>query len=127
MPCFLCRRKRPNDYKMDARSSIWITIAFTTGVLLTLGFKDFYPDLERRFLRGRRSHTEKVQDSDDEPQQDSIELRRYESAADASQRGKFANGLEGSIGNTPMFRLKVLSEATGCDILVKAEVFPSFT
>lgn len=32
------------------------------------------------------------------------------------------DGVEGCIGNTPLFRIKSLSEATGCEILAKAEV-----
>lgn len=32
------------------------------------------------------------------------------------------DGIESCIGNTPLFRIKSLSEATGCDILAKAEV-----
>jgi cysteine synthase A len=32
------------------------------------------------------------------------------------------NGLEECIGNTPLIRIKCLSEATGCEILGKAEV-----
>ena len=31
-------------------------------------------------------------------------------------------GIEGCIGNTPLFKIKSLSEATGCEILMKAEV-----
>lgn len=34
------------------------------------------------------------------------------------------NGLEECIGNTPLIRIKCLSEATGCEILGKAEVYP---
>ena len=32
------------------------------------------------------------------------------------------DGIEGTIGNTPLVRIKSLSEATGCEILGKAEV-----
>ena len=32
------------------------------------------------------------------------------------------NGLIGAIGNTPLIRLRAASEATGCEILGKAEV-----
>ena len=32
------------------------------------------------------------------------------------------DGLESCIGNTPLFRIKSLSEQTGCDIFGKAEV-----
>lgn len=31
-------------------------------------------------------------------------------------------GIEGAIGNTPLIHIKSLSEATGCEILAKAEV-----
>lgn len=31
-------------------------------------------------------------------------------------------GVEECIGNTPLIKIKSLSEATGCDILAKAEV-----
>jgi len=34
------------------------------------------------------------------------------------------NGLEECIGNTPLIKIKCLSEATGCEILGKAEVYP---
>ena len=32
-------------------------------------------------------------------------------------------GIEGCIGNTPLIKIKSLSDATGCEILAKAEVF----
>lgn len=34
-------------------------------------------------------------------------------------------GIEGCIGNTPLIKIKSLSEYTGCDILAKAEVCKS--
>lgn len=34
-------------------------------------------------------------------------------------------GIEGCIGNTPLFRIKSLSDETGCEILGKAEVCES--
>lgn len=34
------------------------------------------------------------------------------------------DGIEGCIGNTPLFRIKSLSQETGCEILAKAEVSP---
>lgn len=42
---------------------LYLTSAFIAGILLTLGFKDFYPDLERRFRRGRRARLAKADDS----------------------------------------------------------------
>ena len=32
-----------------------------------------------------------------------------------------SSGFEGAVGNTPLIRLAKLSQATGCDILGKAE------
>lgn len=37
-------------------------------------------------------------------------------------REDIKNGIEECIGNTPLIRIKCLSEATGCEILGKAEV-----
>lgn len=41
---------------------------------------------------------------------------------EAPPREQIARGLEDCIGNTPLIHLKSLSEATGCEILGKAEV-----
>lgn len=37
--------------------------------------------------------------------------------------GSIKEGIEGCIGNTPLIKIKSLSEYTGCDILAKAEVW----
>jgi cysteine synthase len=37
--------------------------------------------------------------------------------------GDIKEGIEGCIGATPLIKIKSLSEATGCEILAKAEVF----
>ncbi|KAF2808540.1 PALP-domain-containing protein, partial [Mytilinidion resinicola] len=107
---------------MDNRSRLYLAGAFALGVLLTLGYKDVYPDLERRF-RARRRKSRVYKDS--------------ESIVDASNRlilrdlsnpaalhlpeGDIREGIEGCIGNTPLIKIKSLSEATGCEILAKAE------
>ena len=44
--------------------------------------------------------------------------------AKAEQEPLICDGVAGLIGNTPMMRIKSLSEATGCQILAKAEVCP---
>ena len=46
----------------------------------------------------------------------------YDSRSVNAARKNIANGIESCIGNTPLIRIKSLSEATGCDILAKAEV-----
>ncbi|KAJ9648296.1 Cysteine synthase 2 [Coniosporium tulheliwenetii] len=42
-------------------------------------------------------------------------------ATTALQDPIFPEGIEGCIGNTPLFKIKSLSDATGCEILAKAE------
>ena len=41
----------------------------------------------------------------------------------AQGTGAIKEGIEGCIGNTPLIKIKSLSEFTGCDILAKAEVW----
>jgi cysteine synthase len=105
---------------MSGYSRYYVTAAFIAGILVTLGFKDLYPDLERRFRRRRSG------DFDIDEQEEALgrlvladHTRRRSSIA---LRFKIAEGIEGCIGNTPLFKIKSLSEATGCEILAKAEV-----
>jgi len=44
------------------------------------------------------------------------------SIAEVGQGNTICDGVAGLIGNTPMMRIKSLSDATGCEILAKAEV-----
>ena len=103
-------------------------LAFIAGIALTLGFKDFYPDLERRFRRRRRDAAA----TNDEPHlgdklhitEDAI-LAGSEDAkvlATGESQRLVLDGIDGCIGNTPLFKIKSLSEETGCEILAKAEV-----
>lgn len=108
---------------------IYTTIAFVAGVLLTLGFKDFYPDLERRFRRRRGYVTVSeaaVSGTDHTVQLDKhLEYQKqpsFESLPEGREEILIGEGIEACIGNTPIFRIKSLSEATGCEILAKAEV-----
>ena len=112
----------------EHRTKIYIGLSFTFGVLLTLGFKDFYPDLERRYRqRGRlstwgksfgslRRSSQKVTLQDNESRPSMVGLPELE----------IPEGIEMTIGNTPLFRIKSLSDATGCEILAKAEVWFKF-
>jgi hypothetical protein len=112
---------------LEDRTKLYIGISFVAGILITLGFKDVYPDLERRYRqRLRRLSTtnpevfakvgEKVslKDNTDRPEN-----------TDRLPDIEIPEGIEGCIGNTPLFKIKSLSAATGCEILAKAEV--SFT
>lgn len=80
------------------------------GILLALGFSELlYPELKNR-IRGTRSQPTKVlQDGS----ADSLTVRSGPPA--------IVDGIEGCIGNTPLLRIKSLSDATGCEILGKAE------
>ena len=105
---------------MESHPRITLTTAFVLGVLLTLGFKDFYPDLERRFRRrGTRVSSIAAAGLQDEEhiglEDNTKRIYREESEEQTPE------GIESCVGNTPLFRIKSLSEATGCEILAKAE------
>lgn len=117
---------------LDHRNKLTTTGGFLIGIIVTLGFKDFYPDLEASFrqrlrrLRGLsvpqilpgqadyvrlEDHTKQTSSS---LHPDALDSRR-------SWQDAIPEGIEGLIGNTPLIKLKALSEATGCEILGKAE------
>lgn len=113
-----------NATMIEDRTKLYIGLSFVAGILVTLGFKDVYPDLERRYHQRRRRFSttnpttipkvgEKValKDNTDRPSS-TVLLPQVE----------IPDGIEGCIGNTPLFRIKSLSDATGCEILAKAEV-----
>ncbi|KAI1375440.1 PALP-domain-containing protein [Hypoxylon crocopeplum] len=103
-----------------------VAIAFVAGVLVTLGFKDLYPDLERRFQqRGERKPRTRRSSLFWGP----VELEDHESSGTAMVPGGamiprddgISDGIEGCIGRTPLIRIHSLSEATGRTVLAKAE------
>ena len=113
-----------------AYTSAAVALAFITGVCLTLGFKDIYPDLERRYERRKRLRLNPKKVAEREGRRNSIYLpllkledhtKPKDSAEDAIPAPSIPVGIEGTINNTPMIKIKSLSEATGCDILAKAE------
>jgi cysteine synthase len=105
---------------IDNRTHLYIGLSFVAGVLLTLGFKDVYPDLERQFRRNlgrlRRSYSSagsiRV-----------VQLKDNTGGKISIPEVAIPEGIEGCIGNTPLFKIRSLSEATGCEILAKAEVW----
>ena len=106
---------------MENRPKLYATVAFLTGILVTLGFKDFYPDLEFRFWRSwRRRRLNRTIVGTGLVDSDQISLEDHEK--DGETLAEVPEGIEACIGNTPLFRIKSLSEETGCDILAKAEV-----
>ncbi|PFH60553.1 hypothetical protein XA68_10796 [Ophiocordyceps unilateralis] len=91
-----------------------LAVAFTAGVLVTLGFKDLYPDLETRFQRkvsggvGNRSVRR---------QSSFFSVRFEDHDTDATE----VRGIDACIGNTPLVEIPSLSKATGRIVLAKAE------
>ncbi|KAL4883731.1 tryptophan synthase beta subunit-like PLP-dependent enzyme [Aspergillus karnatakaensis] len=98
---------------MKDNSHIYIGSAFLAGVVLSIAVKDlFYPEIEDRIreyrARRRLQSSESIQDVH------SGLVARHGPPA-------IVEGIEGCIGNTPLLRIKSLSDATGCEILAKAE------
>lgn len=105
---------------MEHRQTLYATTAFFAGVLVCLGFKDFYPDLERRF-RWRHASNKTVHAAA-LPVEDHIDLEDHEKGSTEKTVVNVPEGIEACIGNTPLFKIKSLSDETGCEILAKAEV-----
>jgi cysteine synthase A len=109
-----------------AYGSAAVAFAFVAGILATLGFKDFYPDLERRYQR-RQGTPYNPADSRPGSTYLAAPVRLEDHSKQRHSTGglpappPIPEGIEGLIGNTPLFKIKSLSEATGCLILAKAE------
>ena len=103
---------------MENRPKLYATTAFLAGILLTLGYKDFYPDLEWRFWRRRKANKTIAGAGFNANRH--IDLEDHEK--DGQALAKIPDGIEACIGNTPLFKLKSLSDESGCEILAKAEV-----
>lgn len=117
---------------LDNRNKLTATGGILLGIIATLGFKDFYPDLEASFrqrLRGLRRQDAPRQiagDADYVRLEDHTRRRSSLIPQDALDprrivHDSIAVGIEGLIGNTPLIKLEALSDATGCEILAKAE------
>lgn len=122
---------------IDHRQKLTATGGFLLGILVTLAFKDIYPDLElayRRRLRQLRGtgpphplpgQADYVRLEDHTKRKASVfpgsENDPRKASASVTLQEDIGTGVEGLIGNTPLIKLRSLSEATGCEILVKAD------
>jgi cysteine synthase len=121
---------------LDNKGKITSTGGFILGILTTLAFKDLYPDLENTFRRRLRLYRGQDKIRHALPNQpDYVRLedhtRRKSSVMVLQQRDAWTKneehsddvpvGIEGLIGDTPLIKLRSLSEATGCQILAKCE------
>jgi cysteine synthase len=105
-----------------AYSTAAVTFAFVVGILLTLGLKDLYPDLEQRYQKWRSqgsSSKEFRRGSTYLPPVTLVDHTKRQSVA--AHTASIPKGIESTIGNTPLIKIRSLSEATGCEILAKAE------
>jgi hypothetical protein len=114
--------------KMGDHSKYYITGAFVLGAVVAVGLQSF------------QHHGREAASHQQEQEQQQIILRRLSKIGHidtlkhslsgievASQKGagNIKEGIEGCIGDTPLIKIKSLSEATGCEILAKAEVMSS--
>jgi hypothetical protein len=110
----------------EHKAKIYIGLSFTFGILLTLGFKDAYPDLERRYRQNRRRGSTWGNPFGRSSQKITLQDQESNPTVTGLPELEIPEGIESAIGNTPLFRIKSLSDATGCEILGKAEVGSSF-
>jgi cysteine synthase A len=111
----------------EPKSTLYISIGVLAGILLTLGFKDVYPDLERRYKAHRRRTSAARRSSITGLPRPTQKVTLEDHTKDDVNKPviphvEIAEGIEGCIGNTPLFKIKSLSEETGCEIFAKAEV-----
>jgi cysteine synthase A len=111
---------------MSSRSRYYIVGAFLLGVALTTAYNKKSSSeasdngSAKLLLKQQQDLLSKISKCNDlETLKKS--LAGIENSA-AEGEGNIREGIEGCIGNTPLFKIKSLSEYTGCDILVKAEV-----
>jgi cysteine synthase len=110
-----------------------VAVAFVAGICVTLGLKDIYPDLERRYQRRRSRRSGSVSESrrgsllfsgpvklEDHEEDDAHSLIQPSVSA-PSTLAAIVGGVEGTIGSTPLIEIRSLSDATGRTILAKAE------
>jgi len=104
-----------------------IAIGAAVGVLFTLSTTAIVLATSRR---GFDSHSKKNTDNTSGRNSrrrssigESISNLIHFPKAKAEQEQLICDGVAGLIGNTPMMRIKSLSDATGCQILAKAEVW----
>ena len=127
MPALLQQSVRSNFLEMPDYSRYYVAGAFVTGVTLAVAYN--------RRLTASPEHT-RPQDASKQQHEvlsklskindlDTLKKTLVELESSLTKGGgavDIKEGIEGCIGNTPLIRIKSLSEYTGCDILVKAEV-----
>ena len=95
--------------------SRWLaSIVFAAGGLAAFSLNEFLPFV----LHGLRRHLHAL---DASPVRRGTKSTTQQNVAVGHSR-KIVQGVEGCIGDTPLIKIKSLSDETGCEILAKAEV-----
>lgn len=119
-----------SDHPRAYGTTAAIVVAFAAGVLMTLGFKDLYPDLEARYEQKKRSYNARLRKtgSTNTLRRKSslffggpVSLEDHEEKELTLRSPGIVSGIEGCIGGTPLIEIRSLSLATGRTILGKAE------
>ena len=79
---------------------LYVPAAFVVGVVVTLSVDHLWSTIRHRFRPAE------------------VESK----TPDGRSTATIVDGIEGCIGNTPLIKIRSLSDATGCEILAKAEV-----
>lgn len=112
---------------MSDQSRFYYTLgAFLLGAYLTSVWKSRSRDVEPELRDLGQRLTQQRKDQSRFSKIDNLDTLK-KNLSEISQSlekatGTIKQGIEGCIGNTPLIRIKSLSDATGCEILAKAEV-----
>ena len=105
---------------MSDHSRYYISGAFVLGAVVALGISNIrHHDREATTAHQLGQQRKVISNISKINNIDATEESLGKSAASIKE------GIEGCIGNTPLIKIKSLSEATGCEILAKAEVAES--
>jgi cysteine synthase len=116
---------------MNNHLGLWTAACFTAGVVLAWNVDNvmgWAAGLRGGNSRNQYGHNSKAS-QDVREATDTLEnfTVNFQSGKTSTMTGnseveEIAEGIEGTIGNTPLIKIKSLSEVTGCEILAKAEV-----
>lgn len=113
--------------EMPDYTKYYIAGAFFSGIALTAAYnrrltKSFEPDNSQDASTQQHWILSKLSGINDLDTLKKTLAELESSLVKGKGAGDIKEGIEGCIGDTPLIRIKSLSDYTGCDILVKAEV-----
>lgn len=111
---------------MPELTRYYILGAFLIGVVLTTAYRNRSADSKdensQKLLKQQHKLLSKLAKIDD---LDTLKKSLVEIESSLQKgAGSIKEGIEGCIGDTPLIKIKSLSDFTGCEILAKAEVRP---